>query len=218
MIRTVGSPQAVVDRSERPWAHQKWWPDRADAYAVPAWLMSGRTAKLNRGPRLSWPRVGACRSLGGCVTSTACSGPPVRPAEHAGRGSAPRSLAHSGCVPDQCRELTTSVPAAPLLLYCLQDSVARLAPSASSSPMAGSRAPCTRPALSGGVRTGGDGRESDRWQVGGGPGAIDFSLDCVCRYRLTISAAAVSGSMFAASAMPARYSSVLMSGGVRFRS
>ena len=25
------------------------------------------------------------------VTSTACSGPPVRPAEHAGRGSAPRS-------------------------------------------------------------------------------------------------------------------------------
>ena len=41
--------------------------------------------------------------------------------------------------------------------------------------------PCTRPALSTGVRTGGDGRESDRWQVGGGPGAIDFSLDCVCR-------------------------------------
>lgn len=37
------------------------------------------------------PRVRACRSLGGCVTSTACSGPPVRPAEHAGRGSAPRS-------------------------------------------------------------------------------------------------------------------------------
>ena len=35
--------------------------------------------------------VRACRSLGGCVTSTACSGPPVRPAEHAGRGSAPRS-------------------------------------------------------------------------------------------------------------------------------
>ena len=37
-------------------------------------------------------------------------------------------------------------------------------------------------------------------------------------YGLTISAAAVSGSMFAASAMPARYSSVLVSGGVRFRS
>jgi hypothetical protein len=81
----------------------------------------------------------------------------------------------------RCPIPTTSVPAAPLLLYCLQDSVARLAPSASSSPMACSRAPCTRPALSGGVRTGGDGREPDRWQVGGGPGAIDFSLDCVCR-------------------------------------
>jgi hypothetical protein len=36
-------------------------------------------------------QIRACRSLGGCVTSTACSGPPVRPAEHAGRGSAPRS-------------------------------------------------------------------------------------------------------------------------------
>lgn len=31
------------------------------------------------------------------------------------------------------------------------------------------------------VRTGGDGRESDRWQVGGGAGAIDLFLDCVCR-------------------------------------
>jgi hypothetical protein len=37
-------------------------------------------------------------------------------------------------------------------------------------------------------------------------------------YGLTISAAAVSGSMLAASAMPARYSSVSVSGGVRFRS
>jgi hypothetical protein len=37
-------------------------------------------------------------------------------------------------------------------------------------------------------------------------------------YGLTISAAAVSGSMFAASAMPARYSSVLVSAAVRFRS
>jgi hypothetical protein len=31
------------------------------------------------------------------------------------------------------------------------------------------------------VRTGGDGRELDRLQVGGGPGAIDLFLDGVCR-------------------------------------
>jgi len=37
----------------------------------------------------------------------------------------------------------------------LQDSVARLALGASNSPVACSRAPCTRPALSGCVRTGG---------------------------------------------------------------
>jgi len=61
-----------------------------------------------------------------------------------------------------CPIPTTSVPAAPLLLCCLQDSVARLAPGASNSPVACSRAPCTDPALSGCVRTGGDVRESGR--------------------------------------------------------
>jgi hypothetical protein len=43
------------------------------------------------GDLLRLPLVRACRSLGGCVTSTACSAPPVRPADNAGRGSAPRS-------------------------------------------------------------------------------------------------------------------------------
>ncbi len=81
-----------------------------------------------------------------------------------------------------CPTRKTSVPAAPLLLSGLQDSVA---------------------AMAGWWRS-----RRDRL----------VSRPCLSRYRLTISAAAVSGSMFAASAMPARYSSVLVSGGVRFRS
>jgi hypothetical protein len=55
---------------------------------------------------------------------------------------------------------------------------------------------------------------------GGGSGGRDrvISRPRLSRYRLLISAAAVSGSMLAASAMPARYSSVVVSGAVRFRS
>ena len=57
--------------------------------------LAARKQKLSRRrmKSLRRPNVRACRSLGGCVTSTACSWPPVRPtaAKHAGRGSAPRS-------------------------------------------------------------------------------------------------------------------------------
>jgi hypothetical protein len=58
---------------------------RTKAATRPPWGC-GRRAPVSRVLLLR-----AYRSLGRCVTSTACSGPPVRPAEHAGRGSAPRS-------------------------------------------------------------------------------------------------------------------------------
>ena len=52
------------------------------------WIQSEQHSQVGGDSRLRLPLVRACRSLGGCVTSTAFSGPPVRPAEHAGRGSA----------------------------------------------------------------------------------------------------------------------------------
>src|SRR5947209_9057231 len=64
-----------------------------NAIAVPR-----RQEQQRRSRRTAKARVlslRACRSLGGCVTSTAWSGPPVRPAEHAGRGR-PRQARRRG--------------------------------------------------------------------------------------------------------------------------
>jgi hypothetical protein len=77
----------------------------AEAAESPLVRRRRRCHRPERPPVLLGLGVRACRSLGGCVTSTACGGPPVQPAEYGGRRSAPRSSRIQETFFDQRRAL-----------------------------------------------------------------------------------------------------------------
>src|SRR5205814_5745091 len=106
-LRTRASLEPVNTRFTA--IHASWTtPSAAGASTYSRAILRNPESKRPTSSRnaLSFLDLRACRSLGRCFTSPACSWPPVRPtaAKHAGRGSAP-FLAHSGDVLDQRGEL-----------------------------------------------------------------------------------------------------------------